>query len=231
MANSRARHVILDRPWLPGFDGLGDEALPWVSSSSARPAVKTTNRPIAVMELVTTSPMASTMSGYLNPSIYSDSCFFDGPDSDMPCAASEEPPARFASIFCLRHHHSPRHPPTLPLGSDALRGSLTHRSHPSSSPYGAIDERSFIAHWRLSGSLKLPWRPAIKPYAGATRYELDENGLIASHTETWSISASMPSSRLCGLALALLLRPRWSSTSSSSLLRHACMYSAHRRVL
>jgi hypothetical protein len=50
------------------------------------------------------------------------------------------------------------------------------------------DERAFVAHWRLSGALKLPWRPRIKPYAGATRYELGDDGLIVSHTETWSIS-------------------------------------------
>ena len=35
----------------------------------------------------------------------------------------------------------------------------------------------------------LPWRPQIKPYLGATRYELDESGLIVSHNEEWSISA------------------------------------------
>ena len=30
---------------------------------------------------------------------------------------------------------------------------------------------------------------AVKPYSGATLYELSEEGLIVSHTETWSISA------------------------------------------
>ena len=53
----------------------------------------------------------------------------------------------------------------------------------------ADSERAFIAHWRLSGHLKLPWRPAIKPYAGATLYEMDDDGLISSHTEAWSITA------------------------------------------
>jgi len=50
-------------------------------------------------------------------------------------------------------------------------------------------DRSFVARWRLSGALKLPNRPRIKPYLGATLYELDDEGLIASHNEEWSITA------------------------------------------
>lgn len=89
-----ARHKsILDRPWLPGFDGPGDEALPWVSSSSSSDLQsKTTNLPVeAVMELVRDDFTDGQyyVSGYLNPSIYSDSCFFDGPDPDMPVRSLE----------------------------------------------------------------------------------------------------------------------------------------------
>ena len=50
--------------------------------------------------------------------------------------------------------------------------------------------RQFVARWRLEGALKLPWRPKVKPYAGCTRYELDADGLICRHTESWSISAA-----------------------------------------
>jgi len=49
-------------------------------------------------------------------------------------------------------------------------------------------ERTFVAHWPLSGCVKLPGRLAIKLYAGATRHELGDDGLIVSHTETWSMS-------------------------------------------
>lgn len=48
---------------------------------------------------------------------------------------------------------------------------------------------AFAAYWRLEGVLQLPWRPSIKPFTGATLYELSPEGLISSHTEAWSISA------------------------------------------
>jgi hypothetical protein len=75
--------------------------------------------------------------------------------------------------------------------ADALRGLFDpHLSAIELVRMEAVDEASFVAHWRLHGALKLPWRPSIKPYAGATLYELDAaSGLIVSHTETWSISA------------------------------------------
>ncbi len=105
------------------------------------------------------------VSGRLTPDIYDDACFFDGPDPDMPVRS-------------------------LSRYTDALRGLF----EPSSSRIELISMEqdgpsSFVARWRLSGKLKLPWRPPIKPYEGATRYELGPTGLIAAHTETWSISA------------------------------------------
>lgn len=105
------------------------------------------------------------VTGQLTPGIYSDRCFFDGPDPDMPVRSL----ARYA---------------------DALQGLFD----PSLSAIELLGmekvcERSFVARWRLSGALKLPWRPLIKPYLGATLYELDGDGLIVSHNEDWSISA------------------------------------------
>ena len=46
-----------------------------------------------------------------------------------------------------------------------------------------------LSRWRLDATLKLPWRPSIKAYTGVTLYELDRQGLVARHTELWSISA------------------------------------------
>ena len=106
------------------------------------------------------------VSGELTPSVYSDRCFFDSPDPDMPVR-------------------------TLPRYSDALHGLFD----PSTSRIELLDlradgPRQFVARWRLEGALKLPWRPKVKPYAGCTRYELDADGLICRHTESWSISAA-----------------------------------------
>uniref|UniRef100_A0A7S3AD69 Uncharacterized protein n=1 Tax=Haptolina ericina TaxID=156174 RepID=A0A7S3AD69_9EUKA len=105
------------------------------------------------------------VSGRLSQAIYSDSCIFDGPDPDMP-------------VRSLQRY------------TDALRGLFDPRLSTiellSIDPTGPAE---FVAHWRLSGALKLPWRPPIKPYFGATRYEVGPDGLINSHTESWSISA------------------------------------------
>lgn len=166
-----ARHKsILDRPWLPTsdsslWDELGlDDLLP------ARPmGTKTCHLPLAtVMRGVERDIVENQyyVSGRLSQQLYDDACYFDSPDPDMPVRSL----GRF---------------------TDALRGLFDpHRSTielARMEPHGAS---AFVAHWRLSGHLKLPWRPAIKPYAGCTLYEVSpETGLIVSHTEAWSITA------------------------------------------
>ncbi|KAL3903154.1 MAG: hypothetical protein SGPRY_011791, partial [Prymnesium sp.] len=105
------------------------------------------------------------ISGRITQAVYSDRCFFDGPDPDMP-------------VRSLQRY------------SDALRGLFD----PVQSKFellelSACGRSSFTASWRLEGALRVPGRPRIKPYLGTTLYELDEDGLICSHTETWSISA------------------------------------------
>lgn len=52
-----------------------------------------------------------------------------------------------------------------------------------------VKEERIVARWRLEGRLNLPWHPAIKPYTGSTTYRFDEDGLVESHTETWSVTA------------------------------------------
>ena len=161
-----ARHKsVFDRPWLPGSDASIFEPL-----QLAAPAMgtKTPGLPLdEVMGVVRRDFERGQyyVSGRLTQAIYDDACFFDGPDPDMP-------------VRSLQRY------------SDALRGlfdpSLSTIELVSMEP--CADGRSFVAHWRLSGALKLPWRPHIKPYAGATLYELGDDGLIVSHTESWSIS-------------------------------------------
>ena len=105
------------------------------------------------------------VTGRITPSVYADRCFFDSPDPDMPVR-------------------------TLSRYSDALHGLFDPKlSAIELLGLEKVDDRSFVARWRLSGALKLPWRPLIKPYLGVTLYELDADGLIASHNEQWSVSA------------------------------------------
>ena len=161
-----ARHKsFLDRPWLPGSEASLFEplALPARPMGEKRIGLSVEE----VMEVVREDmeERAYYVTGRLTSSVYSDTCFFDSPDPDMPVKSL----ARY---------------------SDALHGLFD----PSLSAIELLGlervcERSFVARWRLSGALKLPWRPRIKPYLGATRYELDESGLIVSHSEEWSVSA------------------------------------------
>ncbi|CAM9804997.1 unnamed protein product, partial [Chrysoparadoxa australica] len=58
-----------------------------------------------------------------------------------------------------------------------------------SKPEVSSDGKEVTAQWELSGYLKFPWHPYVKPYTGTTVFTLDEKGLISSHAETWSISA------------------------------------------
>lgn len=56
----------------------------------------------------------------------------------------------------------------------------------------AIDEsnKTINARIRSGGILQLPWHPCISPYESTITYSVDTDGLIASQTQQWSISAS-----------------------------------------
>jgi len=196
-----ARHKsLLDRQWLPGSEASLFEPL-----NLAVPAMgaKTRHLPIdEVMEVVRRDFERGQyyVTGRLSQAVYSDACFFDGPDPDMPVRS-------------------------LGRYSDALKGLFD----PALSSIELValearaDGRSFEAHWRLSGALKLPWRPHIKPYAGATLYEIDDDGLIASHTESWSISALD--------AFASTVWPAFGAPSAPPAAAHAFVEPPPRRLL
>jgi hypothetical protein len=50
-------------------------------------------------------------------------------------------------------------------------------------------DKEIEIEWVLEGTLKLPWRPYIPPTRGTTTYSLNQDGLVAMHDETWSVSA------------------------------------------
>lgn len=161
-----ARHKsFLDRPWRPGSESSLFEPLSLPPRAMGEKTCGLTVEQVMDVVRDDMELRAYYVTGRLTSAVYSDACFFDSPDPDMP--------VKSLARYC-----------------DALRGLFD----PSLSAIDLLGlekvcERSFVAHWRLSGALKLPWRPQIKPYLGVTLYELDESGLIVSHNEEWSISA------------------------------------------
>lgn len=105
------------------------------------------------------------ITGKLSREIYNDACFFDAPDPDMPVHGLEKYIDAISNLF------EPRASCVELLDLQILAPDL------------------ILSRWRLDATLKLPWRPRIKAYTGVTLYELDRQGLIARHTELWSISA------------------------------------------
>jgi len=144
------------------------KSLPVLAPTQASSAPKQHGLPLTtLMEIIRTDLVERQyyVTGRLTPSVYADDCFFDGPDPDMP-------------VRSLQRY------------SDALRGLFD----PKSSALELLslhsnDSGSFVARWRLCGALQLPWRPKFKSFTGCTLYELNPEGLVCRHTETWSIDA------------------------------------------
>ncbi|KAI0566080.1 hypothetical protein FGB62_12g350 [Gracilaria domingensis] len=105
------------------------------------------------------------ITGRLSSQIYRDDCLFDGPDPDVPVRGLKKYTSATAGLFCRG------------LSRVDL---IDIRIQP---------DQTIKAEWRLQGALNLPWKPMIKPFTGCTVYSFDENGLVESHVETWSISA------------------------------------------
>ena len=51
-----------------------------------------------------------------------------------------------------------------------------------------VSPTAIRARWTLGGVIKLPWRPRVATFEGASTYTLDADGLIAEQREEWSIS-------------------------------------------
>jgi len=110
------------------------------------------------------------VTGKLSTGIYRDDCWFLSPDPDLP-------------IHGLRKYV----------------GVASHLfdSKSSSSELLSLEQKNQIqddtnllimATWRMSLTLKLPWRPRLPTFSGTTLYHFDENHLVFRHEETWDIS-------------------------------------------
>lgn len=106
------------------------------------------------------------ITGQLTMQIYSEDCFFDGPDPDMPVKGLRKYLLFASQLF---DQHSSRADLIAPIEVDR-------------------ENNRIIAQWRLEGILNLPWHPTLKPWTGRTIYHIGADGLISQHVEEWDIS-------------------------------------------
>ena len=105
------------------------------------------------------------ITGRLSREIYSDSCFFDGPDPDMPVKGLRKYQASASQLFEYKSSRAE----LLALKIDE-------------------DTRTITARWRIQGRLNLPWHPQVKPWTGRTKYVVGDLGLVNFHIEEWDIA-------------------------------------------
>jgi hypothetical protein len=108
------------------------------------------------------------VTGKLSTNIYRDDCWFISPDPDLPIQGLRKYIGIASHLFDSKTSYS-----------ELL--SLQQQQQNDASP-------TIMAEWKLSLTLKLPWRPALPPFTGTTMYKLDRDHLIYQHEETWDIS-------------------------------------------
>jgi len=105
------------------------------------------------------------ITGKLSKSVYRNDCLFDGPDPDMPVRGLRKYLNAASQLF----DHQKSRSELLSLRMNEEKGLI-------------------VAHWRMEGVLRLPWRPSMPSWTGTTTYYTDEDGLIYRHEETWDKS-------------------------------------------
>lgn len=105
------------------------------------------------------------VTGKLTTAVYRDDCLFLGPDPDMPIRGLRKYVGVAAHLFDFDH-------------SCATLKSLD------------IIDDALVAKWQLQGILRLPWKPHLPTFSGATVYHVDADGLIYQHEESWDMSVA-----------------------------------------
>eukprot|EP00545_Synedropsis_sp_CCMP1620_P003057 CAMPEP_0119013198 /NCGR_PEP_ID=MMETSP1176-20130426/8123_1 /TAXON_ID=265551 /ORGANISM="Synedropsis recta cf, Strain CCMP1620" /LENGTH=281 /DNA_ID=CAMNT_0006966261 /DNA_START=84 /DNA_END=929 /DNA_ORIENTATION=+ len=106
------------------------------------------------------------ISGRLNTTIYREDCKFDGPDPDMPVRGLRKFLNAASQLF--------------DYGSSYAELMSLRVENP----------KLLVAHWRMEGVLRLPWRPVLPQWTGTTYYHLDDDNQIYLHDETWDMSVA-----------------------------------------
>ncbi|KAJ1624140.1 hypothetical protein T492DRAFT_562681, partial [Pavlovales sp. CCMP2436] len=105
------------------------------------------------------------VSGDLTPEVFSDDALFVDPTNSVSLLA--------------------RYSTALSILFDPLLSTASLVAGPT------VDEsaRTISARVRLSGTLKLPWRPYIAPYETDIVWTVGSSGLVVAQEQVWSISA------------------------------------------
>jgi hypothetical protein len=115
------------------------------------------------------------VTGKLSTSIYRDDCWFLSPDPDLPVQGLRKYIGIASHLFDSKTSHSE----LLSLQQQQQQEEENDTTQP---------HLQIKAEWKLSLTLKLPWRPSLPPFTGTTLYKFDEDNLIYQHEETWDIS-------------------------------------------
>ena len=158
-----ARHKSLDVPGLQCVDDFATTA-----------EAKRTGLPLSELEALIRHDWRADdgfkgyyITGRLSREVYSDHCFFDGPDPDMPVRGLRKYQASASQLFERKSSTAE----LLSLSVDE-------------------DSRVLTARWRIQGKLNLPWHPSVKPWTGTTRYVVNSEGLVQQHLEEWDIGVA-----------------------------------------
>ena len=114
------------------------------------------------------------VTGKLSTNIYRDDCWFISPDPDLPIQGLRKYVGIASHLFDSKTSYSELL---------SLQQHLDMENDDDDEP-----QQTILAEWKLSLTLKLPWRPSLPPFTGTTMYKLDQDHLIYQHEETWDIS-------------------------------------------
>ena len=118
------------------------------------------------------------VTGRMSTCIYRDDCEFLSPDPDLPLQGLRKYIGVTSNLFDSKTSHS-----------KLISLEEIHSNHGDA--YRKEEDDILIvlkAEWRISLTMKLPWKPQLSEFSGSTLYFLDEDNLICRHQETWDIS-------------------------------------------
>ena len=105
------------------------------------------------------------ISGDLTPEIFEDDCTFRDPTNEVSSLA--------------------KYTRALQILFDPIASRVMLLAPP------VVDSsaRTITARVRSAGVLQLPWRPQVPPYTSEIVWQIDSDGLVASQSQVWSITA------------------------------------------
>eukprot|EP00535_Pseudo-nitzschia_heimii_P006222 CAMPEP_0197187116 /NCGR_PEP_ID=MMETSP1423-20130617/15268_1 /TAXON_ID=476441 /ORGANISM="Pseudo-nitzschia heimii, Strain UNC1101" /LENGTH=395 /DNA_ID=CAMNT_0042638609 /DNA_START=111 /DNA_END=1298 /DNA_ORIENTATION=- len=116
------------------------------------------------------------VTGRMSTYVYRDDCEFLSPDPDLPLQGLRKYIGVTTNLFDYKTSHS------------KLKSLEQINRRDAYNKEGEDLDIVLKAEWRISLTMKLPWKPQLSEFSGSTLYFLDEDNLIYRHQETWDIS-------------------------------------------